>query len=450
MPENIWIGIDIGGTKISVGVVAESGQILARVKQPTPRTANHAEFIKFLIQFIHQALQTKKYFLKNVLGVGLGVPGIVNPKDGFVIATPNASLSGCALGKALQQKLRVPVAVGNDVNLGLLGEKWLGAAKGLQNVVGIFPGTGLGGGVVVDGKLLIGHQGAAAEIGHMTIDPHGPMCTCGNQGCLEAFVGRWAITRDVAEALRRGEKSLLTKLTDGKISNLKSSHLADALKKKDPLTTRLLNQVANDLGIGCKSLRHIFDPQEIVLGGGLIEAFGGFLLPRIQKVLNNDPFFKNLPPCPIVASQLLDDAVVLGAVACIMQARGRSLTARSLYPFLEMTAPGGIRVHRQIFKNDFSIRADGKIKKRKLSSNGKPPRSLRLVDVSELKKLCKKKPQVLIIGAKSSRCLQLSKEAKAFCQQEGIEVNVLPTSKAVQAYNTTHRRKAFLLHFNCP
>jgi glucokinase len=210
------------------------------------------------------------------------------------------------------------VRLGNDVNLGLLAERCFGAARGIDDALGVFVGTGVGGSVLAGGRLLLGQQGAAAELGHMVMDPDGPLCSCGNRGCLEAYAGRWAIERDIRLAVRRGEKTILKKLTDGRLKMIKSRLLRKALKRNDRLTERVMRSASLALGHACVSLRHIFDPKVIIFGGGVIGACGGFMLPLIARCLRQDPFFRRLKPCRLVISELGDDAVLLGAAALFL------------------------------------------------------------------------------------------------------------------------------------
>ncbi len=320
MLKKCFIGIDVGGTKISAALVTDKGGILAREKCPTPKNGGHRKILNTLSLLMEDLLQQKNLKRKNILGIGIGIPGIVNPENGRILITPNANLSGFALGKELRKKMKTRVVIGNDVNLGILGEQWLGAGKGKNNILGIFPGTGIGGGIILNGKLLLGAQGAAAEIGHMTIDLKGPLCHCGNRGCLEAYCGRWAIERDIRSAIHRGRKSIITKLIKGNLKTIKSGTLKEALKKKDNLVTHIMKEKSEILGLGCVSLRHAFDPEIIVLGGGLIEACGNFILPIVKRMIKKDPFFSRLGPCAVVPSKLEDNAVILGAVAAVKNA----------------------------------------------------------------------------------------------------------------------------------
>ena len=207
----------------------------------------------------------------------------------------------------------------NDVNAGLLGEAWLGAAKGLLHVVGIFPGTGVGGAVISDGKLLLGAQGAATELGHVIVSLDGPLCHCGNRGCLEALTSRWAIERDIRLAVKSGQQTIVTELNDGKLDMIKSRILKEALVKNDAVVKSVITRAATVLGKTAVSLNHTFNPQAIIFGGGVIKACGDFILPIVIKEVKLDPFFKKFNTRCILASKLGDDAVILGAARLAQQ-----------------------------------------------------------------------------------------------------------------------------------
>jgi len=315
MKEDLFLGIDVGGTKIAGALVTGKGKILARLKIPTPRQASGREITALVIKLcrgLNPAGRNKK-----ISGIGCGIPGIVDTERGRIIGAPNIDLAGQDIAARLKRTFKAKVCLGNDVNCGLLGERWLGAAKGYAHVVGIFPGTGVGGAAIVDGRLLLGSSGAATELGHITIKLNGPRCSCGNHGCLEALAGRWAIERDLRRAVKDGKKTVLTKLSGKTFKTVKSKMLKAALECDDRLVTKIMSRAALAIGAACVSLRHTFDPQIIVLGGGLIEACGWFFLPRIKKAVIGDPFFKNVSHCKVVASRLADDAVILGAVALV-------------------------------------------------------------------------------------------------------------------------------------
>lgn len=317
MKRNFIIGLDVGGTKIAAAVITLDGKILSRVKAPTPNASKASVILRVITGLIDQAMAEKKLSRKNLTAIGIGIPGIVDKKN-RILATPNIRLAGFPLCKKIEKVYRVKVAAGNDVNLGLLGEQWLGAGKNQKNIVGLFPGTGVGGGIIIDGKIVIGTQGAAAELGHMIMSLGGPLCSCGNRGCLEAMTGRWAIERDIRNFVAKGRKTQLTDLTGENLDSIRSKFLKAALKAKDPLTVEVMTKVAVTLGQACINMRHILNPQLIILGGGVIEACGEFLMPIINKTFHSDPFFAKIDQCKIAVSKLGDDAVMLGA-ACLVR-----------------------------------------------------------------------------------------------------------------------------------
>lgn len=317
MGKNYYVGIDVGGTKMAAGLITSDGKIISREKVATPKNASSAETLELLADLVKDVLRENKIKPKSLKGIGIGVPGLVEPKTGKILRTPNMNLNGVRIKEKLKKSFKTRIAIGNDVNLGILGEKWLGVARKAQNVVGLFLGTGLGGGVIINGQLLLGTHGAAAEAGHMVMDPAGPQCTCGNKGCLEALIGRWAIERDIKTAIKSGKKSMITKLLKGPARTIKSKALSISLKKRDPVVTHIIREASLHLGVACVSLRHVFDPQIIVLGGGVIEACGDFMLPIVRKIFRADKFFTSFGECKVEASKLGDDAVMLGAVALV-------------------------------------------------------------------------------------------------------------------------------------
>jgi len=316
MKKKFYIGADIGGTKISAAAVSPDGKIYSSVKTATPPNGKPAEVFKLLSNLIQEVIKNNDLALNDLAGIGLGVPGVVQHHT-HILATPNINLAGFHLCAKLKKRFCVKTVAGNDVNVGLLGERWLGAGQKAKNIVGIFPGTGVGGAIILDGKLWVGTQGAAAELGHMIMVPDGPKCSCGNHGCLEALAGRWAIERDLRAGTKAGRKTLLTELTNNLRYPIKSKILKTCLEEKDPLVVDVMTKASRYLGLACINMRHTLNPELIIFGGGVIEACGYFMLPIIEKVCNRDLFFANIDDCKIAPSKLGDDAVLLGAVALI-------------------------------------------------------------------------------------------------------------------------------------
>ncbi|MFI5345806.1 MAG: ROK family protein [Elusimicrobiota bacterium] len=317
MAKGFYLGVDVGGTKIAAGLVSPAGKILGWEKTSTPRKASAEDVARVIVRTVRDVIRDAGMKAKRLKGIGIGVPGIVDSAGEKVLVAPNIALAGYPLAAELRRKFDTKVALGNDVNLGVLGERWLGAGAGVDDLVGIFPGTGVGGGVVCGGMPLLGAHGAAAELGHIVLDPKGPLCGCGAHGCLEAYSSRTAVERDIRAGVRAGERTEILTLNGGKLDVIKSKVLARALKRRDPLVTRVMRAAAERLGDGCVSLRHCFDPELFVFGGGLIEACGDFLLPVVRKRLAQDSLFHKVGPCKVVRSRLGDDAVVLGAVALV-------------------------------------------------------------------------------------------------------------------------------------
>jgi glucokinase len=314
MKNKYYAGIDIGGTKIAAILATSTGKIISRIKSSTPNDAAPQKLVRIISDLLEEMLDAKNLTKKKLSGIGIGIPGIID-QEGKIIRTPNLRLSGAKLQKQLEKKLKINCFLGNDVNLGILSEKWLGAAKKAKNAIGLFIGTGIGAGIIADNHLVTGSHGAAAEIGHMIIQNNGPKCSCGNTGCLEALAGRWAIERNIRQEIKKGKKTIITKLLNKKSDNIKSRFLRKALQLHDPITSAILQDAAKQIGIACISIRHIFDPEMIILGGGVIEACGDFILPIVRKTVQKDNFFPETFGCEITLSKLGDDAVCLGAVA---------------------------------------------------------------------------------------------------------------------------------------
>ena len=325
-----YLGVDIGGTKMQASLAKRSGKLLNRQRMATPRGVGPKAIIAAVEKLIDKALaKPEKVRAGELTAIGVAVPGVVDPDSGHVIVTPNMNLSGVSLGPRLQARYRVPVVLGNDCNLGTLGEAWLGAAKNARSAVGIFVGTGIGAGFVRNGKLWRGARQSACEIGHIVMQIGGPRCGCGNQGCLEALASRTAIETQLRQAVAAGQKTVLTKLVGRKFRVIRSSQLARALKLKDELATEVMRRAAEVLGHACLTVRHLIDPEVIVLGGGVIKACGDFVLPIVEKIVASDQLRGAREGGNVVLSALGDDAVVIGAVALARKALRRKAAKKN-------------------------------------------------------------------------------------------------------------------------
>ncbi len=320
----LYLGVDVGGTKVQASVVLESGEILTRQRHPTPRNETPKRELCAIEAVINDALAAAKKKIRDVQAIGVAIPGVVAPKEGHIVVTPNMSLGGVGIGKHLERRFRVPVAVGNDCNLGALGERWLGAARNARSAFAILVGTGIGGGFVRKGKLWRGAREAASEIGHIVMQIGGPECGCGNRGCLEALASRTAIERDIRLAISEGRPSMVTDLTEGDLTVIRSRVLLKALEAGDAVVHEVMQRAAEVLGYACLTVRHLIDPEVIILGGGVIEACGDFVVPIVRKIVEADRLPGAREAGHIAVSTLGDDAVVLGAVALARAIAGRS------------------------------------------------------------------------------------------------------------------------------
>jgi glucokinase len=314
-PSNeILLGIDLGGTKILAGAFDSSIRLLGSAKRPTLREVGPDGVTARIVETVTEALQTAGRSLHEVTGVGIGAPGPLDPDTGVVLTTPNLGWENFPLAAKLSEALGKPVFLDNDVKLAALGETRHGAAVGANSVVALWVGTGIGGGVLVGGRLVHGAGKNAAELGHMVVKANGPRCGCGVRGHLEALASRSSIERDLREAVAWGTKSRLERLVKkNKTRQIRSSELYRAYEKGDDLTRRLIHRAARYIGIGVGNMLNILSPERVVLGGGIFEAFGEDLLERIKTSARKNSFDVAFDACEIVIAKLGEEAGVIGA-----------------------------------------------------------------------------------------------------------------------------------------
>ena len=314
------VGMDLGGTKILAAVVDQQGRITAESKFKTRAENGHEAVIRRMAQAARRAARTAGIDWSQIKGIGVGAPGPMDPETGIVYHPPNLpGWEEVHLGPSLAEMLGVPVCLENDVNLGTLGEHALGAGQGTADMVGIFVGTGVGGGMILNGKLRSGFRHAAAEIGHMIILADGPVCGCGNRGCLEALASRTAIERDIQLGIAAGRQSLIPELVEKK-GRLTSGVLAKALRQGDPLVTEIMNRAQWYLGLLTASIVNLIDPEMVVFGGGVVEALGDKFLEPIRVTARQHFIQKSgAHQVRIVGATLGDHAGVLGAAVLARQ-----------------------------------------------------------------------------------------------------------------------------------
>ena len=316
-----YLIVDVGGTKILAAALDGDGEILARCKLKTDR-ADKTALLAQIDEAIQGALNDAKLAREDIGGVVVGVPGVVNSQTGHIVVTPNTPLTDTPLGEQLRAKWNCPVIVGNDVSVGMAGEFWRGAAQDASSAYGIFVGTGIGGGFILDGKPFDGFRGLGGEIGHLMIpldaDEQGGMTTKKHL-FLEDLCSRTAIENQLRYAiLEEGKKSALTSIVgDKKLGRIRSGALKKALEKEDDVVTDVVKRASYLLGFASASVIHVVDPEVIVFGGGVIEACGKWMMPWIEKTVEKVVMQGTGEPPKIVQSQLGDDAILMGGLALL-------------------------------------------------------------------------------------------------------------------------------------
>lgn len=311
---NCWVGVDLGGTKVLAGVFDQRLKLLGSAKLSTRAERGVEIVLERIGRCVGEALEAAGKKRSDVAGVGVGAPGAVDVARGVVLFAPNLpGWRNIPLGRRLSKALGLPVVVGNDANVCTLGVHEVELGGRPRQLVGVFVGTGIGGGLILEGRLYEGACHTAGEVGHMIIEVNGPKCGCGNRGCWEALASRTAIFRRIREAVQSGEKTVLTQWLGSELQDLRSNDLRKALERGDKLVHRILMQSADYLGIGLANLINLLNPEVIVLGGGLMQAVGDQLLPRIQRTARQLAMPGTARRLRITASKLGDEAGITGA-----------------------------------------------------------------------------------------------------------------------------------------
>jgi glucokinase len=311
------VGVDLGGTNIVAGALAEDGSdVVAMRSEPTKSDQGADAVIDRIVRMIDtvigETVAQTGASRDDFAGIGVGAPGPLDRKRGIVITTPNLGWTDFPLRDVISAATRLPVRIDNDANCATLGEWWLGAAAGANNVIGMTIGTGIGGGIILDGRLYHGASDVAGEIGHTTIDVTGRRCKCGNYGCLEAYASGPSIADRAREAVASDDGGLLVRLVGGDLARITAATVDEAARAGDPLARRLVEETGRYLGAGLVSLVHAFNPRRLVLGGGVIEGMPDVAAAAADELRRRAmPVF--LEELEIVGAGLGAEAGVVGA-----------------------------------------------------------------------------------------------------------------------------------------
>ncbi len=288
---------------------------LGRKRRKTKGNEGTKAGIDRIVETIHDACQESSIVPEQLAGIGVGVPGLVDLDHGIVVSCANLGWKQVDLQGELQKRFGCPVTVINDVDAGVYGEYRFGSAKGSRSVVGIFPGTGIGGGFIYEGNIIRGKNYSCFEIGHTQVNPQGNLCGCGRIGCLETEASRLAIASSAARAAYRGDAPNLLAAAGTDLNDIRSGALAEAIRAGDKSIEQIVRRAANMLGSAAGDIVNLLSPDTIVLGGGLVEALPTLMLEGVEEGVNQRAMAGYLKTCKITISKLGDDAGVRGAAA---------------------------------------------------------------------------------------------------------------------------------------
>lgn len=311
--EEFTIGVDLGGTKSLACVFDAKMRVVSQAKAKTPAGEGGDAVLRLVAEIIQEACHQADLKPSQALCVGVAVPAPIDPSSGTVLLAPNMGMRDYPFGPKLSMALGLPIKLANDVQAGIWGEYILGALKGFSNSLGIFIGTGIGGGIIINGRLWKGAHGHAGEIGHMILSESGAACGCGQYGCYEAMASRTAMAKDAVAAASSGKSLAFARLGGTDFKKYKSSVFEQALAEKDAVALRIMERSAHWSGLAMANLVNAFDPEAIVLGGGIIARLGELYVAKARQSMEQHiipAFHKGVR---VFASKLGDLAVPSGA-----------------------------------------------------------------------------------------------------------------------------------------
>jgi glucokinase len=306
------VGVDFGGTKIYAGVFKPGLNCLGTARISTKPQRGTQEVIGRIARVVQDAVDECDLTMKQVRGVGVGAPGAVDTESGRVIFAPNLGWENVPLKKELEKQLEVPVFAENDCNMAMLGVYEQELHGKPDHAIGIFVGTGIGGGFILDRKPFSGFNRTAAEVGHMVLEVNGPKCGCGNRGCFEALASRTAIFKRIEEGIKDGQKTILTDLLGKDIKDMRSGDIRKAIRRGDKFVEKIVEEAALYTGIAVANLINLYSPEVVVLGGGVIEALEDEMMAIIIETAKDYAFPGSMKNVEILASKLADDAGIIG------------------------------------------------------------------------------------------------------------------------------------------
>ena len=319
MKKHYALGVDLGGTNIRLGLFDSKGICLAFKKVGHTGQATPAEMVLLIQQLVHDVLISAQMSITHIQGLGIGCPGPLNHENGFVYTMPNMrKFKNVPLKKLIEKELTIQTYIVNDANAAALGEYWRGAGIGAHSLMCVTLGTGVGSGIIIDGKIWHGMSDSGGEFGHVTIDPEGPLCGCGHHGCLETYTSATGIVRRTREALAQHRSSLICRLAHHDSSLITAKLVCDAAKQKDSFASQIMHETGVVLGMALANVVDILNPHMIVIGGGVANA-GSLLFKPIRDTIKSHVFPSAYQCLRIKKAQLGDHAGIAGAAKVVFE-----------------------------------------------------------------------------------------------------------------------------------
>ena len=316
MSESYNICLDVGGTKVLGAIFNEKDEIIYRLKKRSKSGGEgSADVEKVIISVVEEMIKESGIDRNKLNAIASCAPGVIDQDRGIVLFTPNLPWRDYDMASSMRKKFGVPFYVGNDVNLGVLGEYHFGAGRGYKNIVGFFVGTGMGGGLVLNGSLYTGNQFKAAEYGHMVLDPEGPLCNCGQRGCLEAFSSKQGMSAYIRQQAARGRETLMAEAVQEGV--FRSKKLKKALEAGDQVAKEAVDRACHWLAVAAGNMINIFSPDLVLLGGGVIEAVGDLFLEKVLAEVDRYCMPLIRSTVDIKIADLGDDSILYGDLAMI-------------------------------------------------------------------------------------------------------------------------------------
>ena len=308
-----YIGIDLGGTNIAVGLVNKAGEIIYKESVPTNAQRPYTEIIKDMADLTIKVIKEAGVNIDDVKRIGIGSPGTPNCEEGILVFSGNLNFRNVPIKAEMQKYINLPVYLDNDANCAALAEGVAGSAKGTKHSVTITLGTGIGGGIIIDGKIYSGFNFAGAEIGHMVMICDGEQCTCGRKGCWETYASATALIRQTAKAAQENPDSIINKLIEGDFTKINAKTAFDAAKQGDETGNRVVQQYIKYIAEGLINVINIFMPEVVVIGGGVCKE-GEYLLKPLRELVYAGVFSREeIPQTQIKTALMGNDAGIVGA-----------------------------------------------------------------------------------------------------------------------------------------